>query len=38
VVPELGLGVLAVLMVSWTAFVLMKRPGQRPGQGASQGP
>jgi len=38
VVPELGLGVLAVLMVSWTAFVLTKRPGRRPDQGASQGP
>ncbi len=28
VVPELGLGVLAFLMVSWTAFVLAKRPGR----------
>jgi hypothetical protein len=29
VVPELGLGVLAFLMVSWTAFVLAKRPGRQ---------
>jgi hypothetical protein len=29
VVPELGLGVLAFLMVSWTAFVLVKRPGRQ---------
>jgi len=28
VVPELGLGVLATLMVSWAAFVLVKRPGR----------
>jgi hypothetical protein len=28
VVPELGLGVLATLMVSWAAFVLLKRPGR----------
>jgi MFS family permease len=28
VVPELGLGVLAGLMVSWTVFVLVKRHGQ----------
>ena len=38
VVPELGLGVLAFLMVSWTAFVLAKRPGRpsprRPSQPA----
>jgi len=31
VVPELGLGVLAGLMVLWTAFVLLKRPGQPTG-------
>jgi hypothetical protein len=28
VVPELGLGVLAALMVTWTAVVLLKRPAQ----------
>jgi hypothetical protein len=28
VVPQLGLGVLAGLMVLWTAFVLVRRPGQ----------
>ncbi len=28
VVPELGLGVLAALMVLWTGFVLIRRPGQ----------
>lgn len=28
VVPELGLGVLAALMVTWTAVVLIKRPAQ----------
>jgi MFS family permease len=28
VVPELGLGVLAALMVAWTAFVLLRRPAQ----------
>ncbi|MCW2806130.1 MAG: major facilitator superfamily 1 [Marmoricola sp.] len=27
-IPRLGLGVLAALMVSWTVFVLVKRPGR----------
>ena len=34
VVPELGLGVLAGLMVAWTAFVLIKRPEGQAGQPA----
>ncbi len=34
-IPRLGLGVLAALMVSWTVFVLLKRPG-RPGTGTGQ--
>jgi hypothetical protein len=28
VVPELGLGLLAALMVLWTVFVLVRRPSQ----------
>jgi MFS family permease len=28
-IPQLGLGVLAALMVGWTAFVLLRRPDQR---------
>ncbi len=28
VVPELGLGLLAFMMVGWTAFVLLRRPSQ----------
>jgi hypothetical protein len=28
VVPQLGLGVLAALMVSWTIFCLVKRPSR----------
>ena len=28
VVPELGLGVLAAIMVLWTVFVLVRRPSQ----------
>ena len=35
-IPQLGLGVLAALMVSWTVFVLIKRPG-RTGPGTSTG-
>jgi hypothetical protein len=31
VLPELGLGVLATLMVSWAIFVLLKRPGRPAG-------
>ena len=30
-IPRLGLGVLAALMVAWTFFVLAKRPGQSTG-------
>lgn len=29
-IPRLGLGVLAALLVSWTAFVLLRRPGASP--------
>ncbi len=29
-IPEVGLGVLAALMVAWTAFVLLNRPGRAP--------
>lgn len=29
-IPQVGLGVLAALMVAWTAFVLIKRPGGEP--------
>jgi hypothetical protein len=29
VVPQLGLGVLAGLMVLWTVFVLVRRPGRQ---------
>ena len=36
VVPELGLGVLAGLMVAWTAFVLLRR--RRPSAGRCTGP
>lgn len=36
VVPELGLGVLAALMVTWTLFVLVKRPAE-PGAVAKPG-
>ncbi|MEO6500416.1 MAG: MFS transporter [Jatrophihabitantaceae bacterium] len=35
-IPRLGLGVLAALMVSWTLFVLIKRPG-RTGSGSDRG-
>jgi hypothetical protein len=28
-VPQVGLGVLAALMVAWTAFVLLNRPARR---------
>jgi hypothetical protein len=35
-IPRLGLGVLAGLMVSWTLFVLIKRPG-RTGSGSDRG-
>ena len=34
VVPELGLGLLAVLMVTWTVVVLVKRPARSAGQPA----
>ncbi len=37
VVPELGLGLLAALMVAWTAFVLVRRPGAG-GQGPPRQP
>ena len=33
-IPRLGLGVLAGLMVAWTVFVLVRRPQPRPGQPA----
>lgn len=40
VVPELGLGILAGLMVAWTAFVLARRPsrGGQSGQGGQPSP
>ncbi|MCW2760459.1 MAG: transporter [Marmoricola sp.] len=40
VIPELGLGVLAGLMVAWTVFVLVKRPrgASRPGEPSPASP
>ena len=37
VVPELGLGLLAALMVAWTVFVLVKRPARSADQAGSRG-